>query len=40
VATVAVLAREVGWRRAGLISAFTIVLALATGGVVRRPVVF
>ena len=40
IATVAVLARELGWRRAGLISAFTIVLALLTGGVVRRLVSF
>src|SRR3970282_2295648 len=38
IATVAVLARELGWRRAGLISAFTIVLALLTGGGVRRLV--
>ncbi|HLE43762.1 MAG TPA: ferrous iron transport protein B [Methylomirabilota bacterium] len=40
VATVAVLAREVGWRRALMISAFTIVLALVTGGVVHRLIAF
>jgi Fe2+ transport system protein B len=34
-ATVAVLARELGWWRATAISAFAVVLALAVGGVVR-----
>jgi ferrous iron transport protein B len=34
-ATIAVLARELGWRRALLISAFTIVLALLVGGLAR-----
>ncbi len=33
VATIAVLAKELGWRRALLISAFTVVLALFAGGV-------
>ncbi|MBI4271821.1 MAG: ferrous iron transport protein B [Candidatus Rokubacteria bacterium] len=36
IATVAVLARELGWRRALLISAFTIALALLAGGVAHR----
>ena len=36
VATVAVLARELGWRRALLISGFTVFLALLVGGVVHR----
>jgi len=36
IATIAVLARELGWRRALLISAFTILLALLTGGIVHR----
>lgn len=40
IATVAVLARELGWRRALLISAFTIVLALAAGGVAHRILAF
>ena len=40
VATVAVLAKELGWRRALMISAFTIFLALTTGGIVRRLIVF
>jgi hypothetical protein len=31
----AVLGRELGWRRAALISAFTIALAVAAGGVAR-----
>ncbi len=34
-ATISVLARELGWRRALLISAFTIVLALLVGGIAR-----
>lgn len=36
VATVAVLSKELGWRRALLVSAFTILLALAAGGVARQ----
>ena len=40
IATVAVLARELGWRRALLISllisGFTIVLALLAGGIAHR----
>jgi len=36
IATIAVLAKELGWRRALLISAFTILLALSTGGIVHR----
>ena len=36
VATVAVLSKELGWRRALLISAFTILLALAAGGAARQ----
>ncbi len=36
IATIAVLAKELGWRRALLISAFTILLALLTGGIVHR----
>lgn len=40
IATVAVLARELGWRRALLISGFTILLALAAGGVVSRLPLF
>jgi len=35
VATISILARELGWRRASLISAFTIVLALLVGGAAR-----
>ncbi len=35
VATIAVLARELGWRRAAWISAFTVALALAVGGAAR-----
>jgi ferrous iron transport protein B len=38
VATVAVLARELGWRRALLVSAFTILLALAAGGIAHRVI--
>ena len=38
VATIAVLARELGWRRALLISAFTVLLALLAGGIARRLV--
>jgi hypothetical protein len=33
---VVVLSKELGWRRALLISAFTILLALAAGGVARQ----
>lgn len=36
VATIAVLSRELGWVRALLVSAFTVVLALAAGGVAHR----
>ena len=36
IATVAVLAKELGWRRALLISGFTILLALAAGGTAHR----
>ncbi|HET7874865.1 MAG TPA: nucleoside recognition domain-containing protein, partial [Methylomirabilota bacterium] len=36
IATVAVLARELGWRRALLISGFTILLALTAGGIAHR----
>lgn len=36
VATIAVLGRALGWKRAALISAFTILLALAAGGVAIR----
>jgi ferrous iron transport protein B len=35
VATISMLARELGWRRALLISAFTVALALLAGGVAR-----
>jgi ferrous iron transport protein B len=35
VATIAILARELGWKRALAISAFTVVLALAAGGAAR-----
>jgi ferrous iron transport protein B len=35
VATVSILARELGWRRAALISGFTVVLALLVGGAAR-----
>jgi ferrous iron transport protein B len=38
IATVAVLAKELGWRRALLISGFTILLALAAGGIAHRLV--
>ena len=40
VATAAVLAKELGWRRAFLISGFTILLALIDGGIVRRLIAF
>ncbi len=36
VATVAVLAKELGWRRAFLISGFTVLVALLAGGVAHR----
>jgi ferrous iron transport protein B len=36
IATIAVLARELGWRRALLISGFTIALALLAGGIAHR----
>jgi ferrous iron transport protein B len=35
VATISILARELGWRRALLISSFTVVLALLVGGAAR-----
>lgn len=35
IATISILARELGWRRALLISGFTIILALLVGGVAR-----
>ncbi len=40
IATVAVLAKELGWRRALLISGFTILLALAAGGIAHRLIAF
>jgi ferrous iron transport protein B len=39
IATIAVLARELGWRRALLISAFTVVLALLAGGAAHWAIV-
>ena len=39
-ATVAVLAREMGWKRGLAVSGFTIVLALLAGGVARRVIAF
>lgn len=36
IATIAVLAHELGWRRAVMISAFTVALALLAGGVAHR----
>jgi ferrous iron transport protein B len=36
IATIAVLARELGWRRATLISGFTVVLAVVAGGIAHR----
>ncbi|MCX9012496.1 MAG: ferrous iron transport protein B [Candidatus Methanoperedens sp.] len=38
VATIAVLGRELGWRRAGGIMAFTITLAIITGGLAYRVI--
>ena len=35
VATISILARELGWRRALLISGFTMLLALLVGGAAR-----
>ncbi len=35
IATVSILARELGWRRALLISAFTVAVALLVGGAAR-----
>jgi ferrous iron transport protein B len=40
VATIAILARELGWRRALLISTFTIALALIAGGAARGLMTF
>jgi Fe2+ transport system protein B len=36
VATIAVLGREVGWRRTAVICAGTILIALLVGGIVAR----
>jgi hypothetical protein len=36
VATIAILGKTLGWRRAGLISAGTITLAVLVGGVATR----
>jgi ferrous iron transport protein B len=36
IATIAILARELGWRRALLISTFTVALALLVGGAARE----
>jgi ferrous iron transport protein B len=38
IATIAVLAKELGWRRAGLISAFTVALALLAGGAAHQVI--
>ncbi len=38
VATIAVLGRELGWRRTAAISFGTVVLAIAVGGVIARLV--
>lgn len=40
IATIAVLAKELGWKRAIVISLFTVVLALLVGGIARRLFVF
>ena len=40
IATIAVLAREIGWKRGLAVSGFTIALALLAGGVARRLVGF
>lgn len=40
VATIAILGRELGWRRAVLISTFTVVLALLVGGAARGILTF
>ena len=40
IATVAVLAREIGWKRGLAVSGFTIALALLAGGVARRVIAF
>lgn len=40
IATIAVLAREIGWKRGLAVSAFTVALALAAGGVVHRFIGF
>jgi ferrous iron transport protein B len=39
VATIAALAREMGWKRASLVMAFTIALAVLVGGIVHRIIV-
>ncbi|MDR5694185.1 MAG: ferrous iron transport protein B [Armatimonadota bacterium] len=40
IATIAVLARELGWRRALLISTFTVALAVAIGGVANKLILW
>jgi len=40
IATIAVLAREIGWKRGLGVSGFTIALALAAGGVVHEVIGF
>ena len=40
IATIAVLGREIGWKRGLAVSGFTIALALLAGGVARRLVGF
>ncbi len=40
IATIAVLGRELGWRRALSIAAFTIILALLIGGIAYRVIVY
>jgi ferrous iron transport protein B len=36
IATIAVLAREIGWKRGLAVSGFTVALALLAGGVAHR----
>ncbi len=38
IATISVLGRELGWKRAGSIMAFTIILAILTGGIAFRVI--
>lgn len=40
IATIAILGRELGWKRAALISAFTVALALLVGGAARGVLTF